>query len=105
MRPASPYLSVVATARNDDHGANLLRRVQTFLNALIAQTERRKLPLELVLVDWNPPAGRPPLAEVLQWGAAPASFRAQMHNMATVERDSTSLRRSRERRTRCTART
>jgi hypothetical protein len=26
------YLSVVATARNDDHGANLLRRIQIFVN-------------------------------------------------------------------------
>jgi hypothetical protein len=66
-----PYLSVVATARNDDHGANLLRRVQTFLNALVEQCARRSLPLELVLVDWNPPTGKPPLAEVLRWPTAP----------------------------------
>lgn len=71
-----PYLSIVATARNDDHGANLLRRVQIFLNALVEQAKRYDLPIELVLVDWNPPADKPPLAEVLRWPEpGPCRFR------------------------------
>jgi hypothetical protein len=64
-----PYLSVVAVARNDDHGGNPLYRMQLFVNGLIAQCDRHQLPAELVLVEWNPPADRPRLAEVLDWPA------------------------------------
>jgi hypothetical protein len=62
-----PYLSVVATARNDDHGGNPLYRMQLFVDGLIAQCDRHRLPAELVLVEWNPPPDRPRLAEVLRW--------------------------------------
>lgn len=64
-----PYLSVVVTARNDDHGGNLLGRMQTFVNALLAQAKRHAVPIELVVVDWNPPPERPPLVEALRWPA------------------------------------
>ena len=69
MAQAKPYLSVVATSRNDDHGGTLLRRTQTFVNALIGQCQRHGLPAELVLVEWNPPGDRPRLAQVLKWPA------------------------------------
>ncbi len=65
----NPYLSIVATSRNDDHGGNLKMRMQVFINALLAQAERHQLPTELLLVDWNPPAGLPALAELLTWPA------------------------------------
>ncbi len=65
-------LSVVATSRNDDHGANLRRRMQTFVNAFIAQCQRHDLRAELILVEWNPPADRPRLAETLRWPADPS---------------------------------
>jgi hypothetical protein len=41
--------------------------MQTFVNALVAQCDRHRLPVELLLVDWNPPAGRPPLADAIEW--------------------------------------
>jgi hypothetical protein len=66
-----PYLSVVVTARNDDHGGNLLGRMQTFVNALLAQAKRHAVPLELVVVDWNPPPEKAPLIEALRWPADP----------------------------------
>jgi len=62
-----PYLSVVVTARNDDHGGNLLGRVQIFVNGWIAQARRYNLPSELIIVEWNPPVDRPRLQEVLRW--------------------------------------
>ncbi len=62
-----PYLSVVVTARNDDHGGNLLQRMQSFVNALLGQCRRHQLPAELVMVEWNPPPDRPRLAEALRW--------------------------------------
>jgi hypothetical protein len=72
-----PYLSVVVTARNDDHGGNLLGRMQTFVNALLAQAKRHAVPLELLVVDWNPPPEKPPLSEALRWPAdlGPAEVR------------------------------
>lgn len=66
MREA-PYLSVVVTARNDDHGGNLLGRMQAFVNGLLMQCERYRVPTELVLVEWNPLVDRAGLAEALDW--------------------------------------
>jgi hypothetical protein len=69
MSELTPYLSVVVTARNDDHGGNLLRRMQTFVNAWICQSNRHGLRSELIVVEWNPPPNRPPLREALTWPA------------------------------------
>lgn len=61
-----PYLSVVAASRNDDHGGDPLRRTQIFIDCFARQCEALQLPAELILVDWNPVAGRPGLAGVLR---------------------------------------
>ena len=63
-----PQLSVVATSRNDQHGGHLLERMQLFVQGLAEQSERFAFPVELILVEWNPPADRPPLVEALRWG-------------------------------------
>jgi hypothetical protein len=63
----TPYLSVVATARNDDQGGNLLGRVQVFVDAWINQGKRHNLSSELIIVEWNSPAGRERLAQALRW--------------------------------------
>jgi len=73
-----PYLSVVVATRNDDHGGNLSRRTQTFLNALAAQCARHRVPTELVMVEWNPPAGRPSLSESLKWPEKEDWFRIRI---------------------------
>jgi hypothetical protein len=74
---ASPLLSVVAVSRNDDHGGNMRGRMQHFVDGFVAQCRRHGLHAELILVEWNPPPGRPPLDETLQWPAdlGPASIR------------------------------
>ena len=69
MLNKQPYLSVVVTARNDDHGGNLLGRMQAFVNAWIGQAKRHGLSSELIVVDWNPPQDRPPLIEAIKWPA------------------------------------
>ena len=65
MSQTTPYLSVVAASRNDDHGGDPLRRTQIFVNSFARQCEKFRLPAELILVDWNPVEGRPGLAAVL----------------------------------------
>jgi len=62
-----PYLSFVAISRNDNHGGDMTKRMQIFVSCLMEQTRRHRLPAELVLVEWNPPPERPPLAEELRW--------------------------------------
>jgi hypothetical protein len=69
MANSDPYLSVVVTSRNDNHGGTMLRRMQTFVNALIGQCKRHGLRAELIIVEWNPPADRPPLVDALHWPA------------------------------------
>jgi FkbM family methyltransferase len=65
--PSEPYLSLVVATRNDDHGGNLLGRTQIFLDGWLAQARRYNISSELIFVEWNPPADRPPLAEALRW--------------------------------------
>jgi hypothetical protein len=60
-----PYLSIVATSRNDHHGGDVLKRMRLFVAGLIAQTSRHRLPAELVLVEWNPPEDQPLLQHIL----------------------------------------
>jgi len=62
-----PYVSFVVTARNDDHGGNLLHRMNIFVTTLLSQARKENLSSELILVEWNPPPGRPRLHEVLHW--------------------------------------
>jgi hypothetical protein len=59
------YLSIVATTRNDNHGGDLLKRTAAFVNSVYVQSAKFNLPVELILVEWNPPADKPLLKEVL----------------------------------------
>ena len=63
----TPYLSIVAVSRNDDHGGKLLGRMQIFIDCLSEQVNRFQVPVELVLVEWNPPLDRPALDKALVW--------------------------------------
>ncbi len=65
----APYLSVVVTSRNDNHGGTLHRRMQIFIDCLIAQCKRHEVAAELIIVEWNPPVDRPKLAEAMRWPA------------------------------------
>jgi hypothetical protein len=60
-------LSVVAASRNDNHGGNLQARMQLFIDGFADQAERFGYGIELIVVEWNPPADRPSLAEALRW--------------------------------------
>ena len=64
-----PYISVVVAARNDDHGGNMLGRMQAFLDSWIGQARRYNIPSEIVVVEWNPPEQRPRLQSSLRYPA------------------------------------
>lgn len=65
MSKPLPYLSFVAVSRNDGHGGDIGKRMRMFVNGLIAQCNRFNFYCELILVEWNPPTNKPPLADVL----------------------------------------
>lgn len=73
-----PYLSIVATARNDNHGGGLLHRMQLFVENVVGQCNRHGIDAELVLVEWNPPADRPRLADALTWPEDTGSCRVRI---------------------------
>jgi len=67
MENDNPYLSIVVISRNDNHGGSLLRRMQIFINALIAQCDRYKLKAELIIIEWNPPEDKLGLTHALNY--------------------------------------
>ena len=62
-----PYLTIVIPSRNDNHGGDLLERMQTSLNGLIEQLENYKIDSEIILIDWNPPEGKVHLKDAIKW--------------------------------------
>jgi hypothetical protein len=62
-----PYISVVIAARNDNHGGNMLGRMQACLDTWIVQARELGLASEVVIVDWNHPEGRARLIDELRW--------------------------------------
>ncbi len=83
-RVDAPHLSVVAVSRNDDHGGDLLGRMQHFVNGFIAQCLKHDLKAELILVEWNPPPERLPLVQALEW---PNDFGSVRVKVVTVPPD------------------
>lgn len=81
---ASPYLSVVAASRNDDHGGDPLIRTQIFINNFSRQCKKYHLSAELIIVDWNPVPGRPGLAAVLDFPPDAISFQARVVTVPTA---------------------
>jgi len=67
MTNSEPLLSVVVVSRNDDHGGNLMYRMQLFVTGWLEQARRHNLSSELVLVEWNPLPDHPRLAQALKW--------------------------------------
>ncbi len=62
-----PYLSIVTFSRNDDYSGNSLRRMQVSLDGRLEQLEGYRVESEIIIVDWNPPADKPLLKDVLKF--------------------------------------
>ena len=67
MTEKEPFLSIVAVSRNDDHGGNLLQRMQLFIDSLYEQCNRFQIDTELVIIEWNPPPDKKCLRDILNW--------------------------------------
>jgi len=59
-------VSFVASLWDHGYGGSLLRRVEIFLDGIISLANRHQLDAEVILVEWNPPAGEPALREMLR---------------------------------------
>jgi hypothetical protein len=72
MASNAPYISFVTYGRNDAYTPSYVRRVSRATLCLARQLERAGVDSEIVITDWNPPAGRPLLLDSLE---APKSLR------------------------------
>ncbi len=59
---SSIALSIVVAARNDNYGGDFLGRLNLFVKILTKQLVERGLTAELIIVEWNPPEDRDPVA-------------------------------------------
>ncbi len=57
-------LSIVMTTRNDNYGGALIHRTYVCLSSLLEQSKQYHLPIELLIVEWNPPDNEKRLTEV-----------------------------------------
>ena len=66
-----PYISFVLATRNDNHGGDLLKRLERFIYFL--EMSFNNTPpnfYELVVVDWNPPERSVRISEAINWNTA-----------------------------------
>ncbi len=60
-----PHVSFVTFGRNDDYTPDFAQRFEKVVSTLAAQLDRARVESEIVIVEWNPPAGRPLLLDLL----------------------------------------
>eukprot|EP00927_Polykrikos_kofoidii_P047224 TRINITY_DN41323_c0_g1_i1.p1 TRINITY_DN41323_c0_g1~~TRINITY_DN41323_c0_g1_i1.p1 ORF type:complete len:645 (-),score=101.20 TRINITY_DN41323_c0_g1_i1:431-2365(-) len=60
------YLSVVVQCRNDNYGGNMLLRLNRMLSTARLMLFEARIPAEIIVVEWNPPAGSLPLVDVVE---------------------------------------
>ncbi len=61
-----PYVSFVTYGRNDGYTDSYALRVRRATLCLARQLERARLDAEIIFCEWNPPADRPLLTEILE---------------------------------------
>lgn len=62
---ATPYLSIIVTTRNDNHGGDLIKRTSTFIKGLYRHLSNYNFQTEIIIVEWNPPKDKPFLKDIL----------------------------------------
>lgn len=63
-------LSVVCTTREDGHGGDQVARMHLFARSIAKHSLEFDIPVELFIVNWNPPDGAPPIGESGLFAAA-----------------------------------
>eukprot|EP01063_Lacrimia_lanifica_P022055 TRINITY_DN29766_c0_g1_i1.p1 TRINITY_DN29766_c0_g1~~TRINITY_DN29766_c0_g1_i1.p1 ORF type:complete len:999 (+),score=318.28 TRINITY_DN29766_c0_g1_i1:84-3080(+) len=61
-----PYLTLACAGRNDNHSGDIMARTQNQITNLAAYAERYQVPIEVIVVEWNPEEDRPPIGNVLK---------------------------------------
>ena len=76
-------ISIAWVSRNDDHGGEMIPRIQASLDSLNHYIHTEKLDIELLFVEWNPPPSSLPLRHMIdtksiltRWYIVPA----EIHN-------------------------
>ena len=67
MSRPSPHLSIILVARNDNYSGDFNDRLQNSMHWLACIVEKKKLPTELLIVDYNPVPENRPLMQMLNW--------------------------------------
>lgn len=63
---AGPYVTFVTYGRNDGYTPSYVTRVRRAMQCLAGQLQREGLDSEIIIADWNPPADRPRLIDLLE---------------------------------------
>lgn len=61
------YISFVVATRNDNHGGNMIKKNQYFIDNWVKKTKKYKLSSELIIVEWNPDKDKKSLKKVLKF--------------------------------------
>lgn len=61
-----PLVSFIHFCRNDDYAADIVIKLAHSIEVLARQIAQRHLAAEIIVVDWNPPADKASLSEILE---------------------------------------
>jgi len=78
----TPYISFVVCSRNDTYASDMLLRQQKSLDILSRQLAEYDVPVEFIMVEWNPPADTPRLSESLVWDGFPDNVSCRVITVA-----------------------
>lgn len=67
MTKPSPYISIIVSGRNDNYGGDFTQRIQNQVSWLGVLSEKYHLPIEYVLVNYNPIGDALTLRDTLNW--------------------------------------
>ncbi len=70
--------------RNDNHGGNMIKKNQYFIDNWIKKTKKYKLSAELIIVEWNPDKNKKSLKKILKF---PKLQKYQSIKIITVKND------------------
>lgn len=62
-------ISIVTATRNDAYDGDSLHRNQVFISSLVWLAETHGLEAELIIVEWDPPRGKPSMKKAIRWPA------------------------------------